>query len=104
MIQFCKHRRSGLQFAIKFFLSRSAFDDEAALYTNPASPLGPFLPQLRTIAGAPGYEAGIVDREGNALLPCIVMEKAESLHDWSDRAQPDLFTAMAVRTVLLHSE
>eukprot|EP00892_Ulva_mutabilis_P000976 jgi/Ulvmu1/1087/UM106_0003.1 len=33
---------------------------------------------------------------GKPLPPCIVMEKGESLQDWSERAEPDLFTSLAV--------
>lgn len=50
-------------------------------------------------AGSP-LDGVLVDSKGRPLPPCIVMERAESLHDWSDRAKPDLFTAMSVRAAV----
>ena len=50
-----------------------------------------FLPQVETIC----HQA--VDPRGRPLPPCIVMEKGESLQDWSNRADPDLFTSLGVR-------
>jgi hypothetical protein len=38
----------------------------------------------------------LVDPSGNALPPCIVMERGESLQEWSNRAEPDVFTSLAV--------
>ena len=50
-----------------------------------------FLPQVETMCDH------AVDRRGRPWPPCIVMEKGESLQDWSNRAEPDLFTSLAVR-------
>ena len=50
-----------------------------------------FLPQVETVCD------DAVDPRGRPLPPCIVMEKGESLQDWSNRAEPDLFTSVAVR-------
>lgn len=74
-----------MHYAIKFFLSKGSFEDEVALYIDKSSPLGQFLPQLRNIAGAQGFDPPVLDREGNALPPCIVMEKGESLDVWMQR-------------------
>ena len=38
------------------------------------------------------------DPSGNALPPCIVMERGESLDIWLQRAQPDWSQAFTVRT------
>ena len=38
----------------------------------------------------------LVDRFGRPLPPCIVMERGESLHDWSRRAKPDVFQSVEV--------
>ena len=54
-----------------------------------------FLPQVEAVCD--GSAGELVDPQGRPLPPCIVLEKGESLHDWSDRAQPDLFTSLAVR-------
>eukprot|EP00892_Ulva_mutabilis_P000965 jgi/Ulvmu1/1086/UM106_0002.1 len=52
------------------------------------------IPQVAAVcdAGTPGLE----DPRGGPLPPCIVMERGESLHEWSERAVPDLFTSLAV--------
>eukprot|EP00892_Ulva_mutabilis_P008118 jgi/Ulvmu1/5679/UM024_0026.1 len=49
-----------------------------------------FLPQVEAVSD------DAVDMRGRRLPPCIVMEKGESLQDWSNRAEPDLFTSLAV--------
>jgi hypothetical protein len=43
-----------------------------------------------------GVVGELVDPSGNALPPCIVMERGESLQDWANRAEPDLFMSLAV--------
>ena len=55
-----------------------------------------FLPQVEAVCD--GAAGDLVDPNGQPLPPCIVMEKGESLQEWSNRAEPDLFTALAVRT------
>ena len=99
VIQFAKDRRNGQVYALKFFLSQTAFADEAALYTDRSSPLGFFLPQLRSIAGAPGHEAAVADAHGHPLPQCIVMEKGESLDVWMkrNRGGVDMVTGLQVR-------
>jgi hypothetical protein len=47
VVQFAKDRRSNLDYAVKFFTSRSAFQDEARLFTDKGNPLGKFLPDVR---------------------------------------------------------
>ena len=56
-----------------------------------------FLPQVEAVCD--GSAGELVDPQGRPLPPCIVLEKGESLHNWSDRAHPDLFTSLAVRTI-----
>lgn len=127
IIQFVMDVKERCEYAVKFFLDREAFLAEAALYAAafptkhiPAASnstahaavstgqstgavtvmeisavAARFLPQVEAVCDetAPGLK----DPLGNRLPPCIVMEKGESLNDWSDRAEPDLFTALAVR-------
>lgn len=38
------------------------------------------------------------DARGVPLPPFIVMEKGESLSDWTERAHPELFQGIAVRS------
>ena len=105
------------EYAIKFFVDIDSFLTEATLYAacfpgichgissklaQRGQHLGPlsqvaarFLPQVEAVCD--GSAGGLEDPRGRLLPPCIVMEKGESLHDWSDRAEPDLFTSLAVR-------
>ena len=45
IVQMAYSRRKRLEYAIKFFVSRSAFEQESALYSG-SNPLGQFLPQV----------------------------------------------------------
>ena len=58
-------------------------------------PGGRFLPHVGVLCDS--VQAGLLDPDGVPLPPCIVMERGESLQDWSDRAEPDRFTAFSVR-------
>jgi len=102
VIQFAKDRRSGLLYALKFFLSNTAFGDEVKLYTDQGNPLGHFLPQLRNVVGAVGHGAPVVDAHGQPLPPCIVMEKGESLDVWMKRNRDgmDMVTGLQVCRIL----
>ena len=89
-----------LEYAIKFFLSRGAFDFELALYGTgcggaAASPLAQFLPQVRNVEANDDH--ALLDPSGHPLPPCIVMERGESLDMWSERATPDRYQAFGVR-------
>jgi hypothetical protein len=44
-----------------------------------------------------GVTGELVDPKGRALPPCVVMERGESLQEWANRAEPDLFASLAVR-------
>ena len=57
-----------------------------------------FLPQVEAVCD--GAAGNLIDAAGRQLPPCIVMEKGESLQDWSNRAEPDFFTVLAVRSRL----
>ena len=52
-----------------------------------------FLPQVEAVCD------DAVDPRGRPLPPCIVMEKGESLQEWSNRAEPDVFASLAVRSL-----
>jgi hypothetical protein len=43
-----------------------------------------------------GVTGELVDPQGRALPPCIVMERGESLQEWANRAEPDLLASLAV--------
>ena len=142
VVQFVLDRQHRSEYAVKFFLDREAFLTEAALYaacfpalhttTSPAiaaraytareylsggmtgagtmAAARRFLPQVEAVFDK--LASGLEDPQGHLLPPCIVMERGELLQDWSDRAEPDLFTCLAVRigedstipTVVVHVE
>jgi hypothetical protein len=83
VVQFAKHRLNDLEYAIKFYLSHSAFQDEANLFLNDENPLGQFLPEVRDIVS--NENGRFVDAFGAPMPPCISMEKGESLDMWSSR-------------------
>eukprot|EP00892_Ulva_mutabilis_P002733 jgi/Ulvmu1/12460/UM009_0112.1 len=92
IVQFARGVTDGLDYALKFFVSKSAFDAEGELYRDPV--LGPLLPKIEGISGNEGGEAG--DAHGTPLPPFIAMEKGEALDEWSRRAKPDLFQSVAM--------
>ena len=127
MVQFAEGVDDMCEYAIKFFLDYESFLVEAALYaacfphihsqvsaevkaradteasagvdgkaaTQMPAISARFLPQVEFVCD--GSAGDLLDPQGRPLPPCIVMERGESLHDWSDRAEPDIFTALAVR-------
>jgi hypothetical protein len=96
-VQFAKHRINDLEYAIKFYLSHSAFQDEANLFRNDGNPLGQFLPEVRDIVS--NEDGRFVDAFGAPMPPCISMEKGESLDMWSSRNGNgmDMITGLQVR-------
>lgn len=78
---------------MKFFLSVADFYAEKSIYTD--SPLGELLPRNY---GMYDNEDGVLqDAMGNKLPAFIVMERGESLDEWSQRRRPDVWGAMPVR-------
>lgn len=84
-----------LGYAIKFFVAPSAFVAERQLYESRV--LGALLPKIEDVYDPSDTPGRFVDRHGSPLPPCIVMERGESLNEWSRRAKPDVFQAVAVR-------
>ena len=87
VVQMCADVHSGCEFAVKFFLSTSAFVDEVNLYQDLEKPLGRFLPEVHRIV----YPAdGFTDSRGAPMPACMVMEKGESLDRWVARGDNGL--------------
>ena len=85
-----------LDYAMKFFASTAAFRDESAQFSMADSSLQQFLPPVHSILD--NADEVVVDAGGNALPPCIVMERGESLDLWMQRNTRgmDTFTCMQV--------
>lgn len=91
-----------LPYAIKFFVERGPFDAELAVRGSPA--IGGLAPRIKAVNDPLDTDAApgpATDRFGRALPPCIVIARGESLTEWSHRAKPDVFQAVAVRLLLL---
>jgi hypothetical protein len=93
VVQFAHGVNDGLDYALKFYLSKKAAIAEGELYKNEA--LGPLLPNAETLCM--NEEGEETDAHGVPLPPFLIMEKGEALDEWSQRAKPDQFMAVAVR-------
>lgn len=49
VIQFAKEKNTALEYALKFFLSRTAFREEETLYADTSSPLGTCFETFRVL-------------------------------------------------------
>jgi hypothetical protein len=92
-VQFAHSVLGRCDYAIKVYAVREAFDAEAAMYNDEG--MRAFLPRAEAIHA--GDDPRVIDPDGNPLSPCIIMEKGESLKEWSARAEPDIFMSIAVR-------
>ena len=93
VVQFCRSVYDTREYAIKVFAVPTAFAAEAAMYKDET--ISNFLPRVEAMHD--GNDPDITDPAGTPLSSCIVMEKGESLNEWSERAEPDLFMSIAVR-------
>lgn len=96
MVQFARRTDgTGLApYAVKFFLMRSVYEEEADMYRNSPPKLKRFMPKV--VKYVPNADDTIVDPFGNPLPPFIVMEKGESLRDRTRDTPVDVFTAAQV--------
>lgn len=98
-MQFACSKTDPNQYALKFFLSAHDFEAEKKIYTD--SPLGALLPRHEGLFD--NSDSILMDAKGNKLPPCIVMERGESLDEWSKRRKPDMWAAMPVCNHSLHA-
>ena len=96
MVAFARSTRDQGQYALKFFVMPQDFTSEVDVYSN--SPLGKLLPRLEGIID--NKDGNLLDPSGNKLPPCLIMERRESLDEWSRRRKPDMWAAMPVRAPL----
>lgn len=101
MVQIVEDNRNRAEYAMKFFLSDKAFQQEKALYLDDSMPLGQFLPQLFGIVEE--KEGGeLYDPWDNSLPSCIIMEKGEALDLWiAESGRLDPITCLQVPTSFL---
>jgi hypothetical protein len=92
VVQFARRAGAEEEVALKFFVSRRSFDAEKAIYTN--MELRKLLPRLQGLHD--NNDGTFVDPHGNPLPPCIIMERGESLDEWSCCRLPDMWAAMPV--------
>ena len=104
IVQMARSKTSGLEFAIKFFISSTAFAAERAMYKREgdshSNDLAHFLPKVHCVEE--NLDGALKDVHGHALPPCIVMERGESLDIWAARAKPDRSQAFTVRFCYVH--
>jgi hypothetical protein len=92
VVQFARGITDQLDYAVKFFVSKRAFDEEGDFYKS--SPLGPLLPKCLALCG--NEDGKETDAHGIPLPPLLIMERGEALDEWNRRAKPDNFQAVAV--------
>ena len=98
VVQFMRNTRSEVFVAVKFFLSRSAYDTEMQLYK--VDVLRSMMPAIRMeLKNSDNQER---NSRGYPWPPCLVLEKGESLQEWKARTQPALSTILDVRLVPHH--
>jgi hypothetical protein len=78
------------QFAVKFFVERHHFEVEQALYANAS--LLDFLPPTDDVSSN-NLEPHVL---GSVLPPMIVIERGESLDEWTRRCKPDFFMCISI--------
>jgi hypothetical protein len=120
VVQFAVCMQDNRRFAVKFHLNRNHFNAESALYgaffpalrTSPDidvaarrvrimheahAPIGTtvnFLPKVEAVLDNTRHE--LSNSKGDSLPPCIVMERGESLLEWAERTEPNLFKVFTV--------
>lgn len=96
MVQFARRTDGcGMEpYAIKFFLQRSSYQEEADLYRVSCPKLRRFMPKV--VKYVTNDDKRVLDPFGNPLPPFIVMEKGESLRDRARNNPVDMFTAAQV--------
>jgi hypothetical protein len=96
VIYTARNAADGNEYAVKFFLSMSAFATAGRLYRRPA--LAALLPRIEEIWD--NSDGSMRTAEGRLLPPCVVMEKGESLVAFMARLlEPDQNLALRVRSL-----
>lgn len=94
VVAFAQGAHDDLGYALKFFVHRGPFLAEREMYRCQA--LQRLLPRVYCEYDPEEKPSGLVDSHARPLPPCLAMERGEGLSDWSRRAKPDIFQAVAV--------
>jgi hypothetical protein len=97
VVQVARGLHDELDYNLTFFLSPSLFDDEKRLFASPT--LRGHLPLVDVLGDLSVKADAIVDTEGYALPPCVVIEKGEALNEWARRRSPGLQAKAEVCTL-----
>ena len=95
IVQPARGRYDEEEYAIKFFLNRTSFEREEALYLR--EDLRRMMPAVKDIVS--NSDGSICDMAGRTFPPAIVIERGEPLDEWALRIEPDFPTIL---TVLCH--
>lgn len=88
--------RDALQpYALKFFLQRPLYNEEASIYQNAPPVVRSFMPDV--VQYAPNEDLTVTDPFGNPLPPFIVMENTEPLSDRLHVLPTDILSVAEVR-------
>lgn len=99
VIAFATGAYSPQPYVMKFYAVRAAFDAERALRSNRAiAQLAPRIQSVHDPLLPPDQNAAICDGAGRPLAPCIVTAHQDTLVEWRQRATPDIFQAVPVRS------
>lgn len=96
--QFARSLVSSDEYAIKFYVHRTAFERERTLYQDET--LRSMMPATHALVdNLPSGPSGDVVRAPNGYIfpPCIIIERGESLDEWARRETPDFITIMQAR-------
>lgn len=97
VVQFMRSALSGEAVAVKFFLSRSVFDQETVMYNNEV--LKSMMPTTREVV--PNSDGACMSSRGYQWPPCIILEKGESLQEWAQGDEARYSTIMDVRSFFI---
>jgi hypothetical protein len=81
----------GLRYVLTFYLVKEHFDAECGLYRTAA--LRGLVPRAHIFVG----DSALATPSGDVLPAAIVLERGETLQEWSQRRMPDLHVKAEVR-------
>jgi hypothetical protein len=132
IVQFARTPADNRVWAIKYFLSPTAFENESVLYaahypelrsqlpiaaadqaaalrrlvqsSGPVQRVGASTKFLPRVELSVGLHGGLMDPKGMPLPPCVVMEKGENLLEWWSHVEQSRQAAQRVRSPPIMSQ